>query len=119
MNPVSPRLTWIIRKVLGTVGGRTLAVLVALVVTYHAWIGVTAAGKVADGVGSAPDPRGRFAVEVVLDFPPERFHMLQLQEHGRVRATDGHVIHLRSVSPDSVDAMARKYWISEILPGQE
>ena len=56
------RLTWILRKVLGTVGGRTLAVLVLLILIYQIWISVTAVGKVADGVGDDPDARGRFAV---------------------------------------------------------
>jgi hypothetical protein len=112
------RLTWIVRKVLSTVGGRTLAVLLLVIVVYQVWISVVAFGKVADGVGADPDPRGRFAVDVVLGFEPERFHVLELQEYGRVRGTDGNVLHLRSVSPAGVDAMARKYWIKEILPGQ-
>ncbi len=113
------RLTWILRKVLGTVGGRTLAVLLLLVLIYQAWIGVTALGKVADGVGDKPDARGRVAVDVVLGFPPERFHTLELQEYGRVRGTTENVVHLRTVTPDDVDALARKYWIKEIRPGGE
>lgn len=111
------RLAWITRRVLGTVGGRTLAALLVLVLAYQAWIAVTAAGKVADGVGDDPDQRGRFAVDVVLDFPPERFHILELQEYGRVRGTTDNVLHLHMVTSDAVDAMARKYWIEEIRPG--
>ena len=113
------RLTWILRKVLGTVGGRTLAVLLLLILIYQAWISVTALDKVADGVGDNPDARGRFAVDVELGFPPERFHTLELQEYGRVRGTTGNVLHLRSVTQDGIDAMARKYWIKEIRPGGE
>ena len=113
------RLTWIVHKVLGTVGGRTLAVLLLLVVVYQAWLSVAALGKVADGVGAEPDARGRFAVDVVLGFEPERFHVLELQEYGRVRGTDGTVLHLRSVSPAGVDEMARKYWIDEIRPAED
>ena len=113
------RLTWILRKVLGTIGGRTLAVLLLLILIYQAWLSVTALDKVADGVGDDRDARGRFAVDVVLGFPPERFHTLELQEFGRIRGTTGNVLHLHSVTPDGVDAMARKYWIKEIRPGGE
>lgn len=112
------RLTWIARKVLGTVGGRTLTVLVLLIVIYQAWLSVTAATKVADDVGANPDSRGRFAVDVVLGFPPERFHVLQLQDYGRIRGTEGNVLHLRAVTQADIDEMARKYWIKQILPGE-
>ncbi len=114
---MSSRLSWITRKVLGTVGGRTLAVLIVLVLVYQVWIGVTSATKVADGVGDETDARGRFAVDVELGFPPERFHVLELQQYGRIRSTDGNVLHLRSVTQSDLDAMARKYWIKEIRPG--
>ncbi|NED94345.1 hypothetical protein G1H11_03365 [Phytoactinopolyspora alkaliphila] len=109
---------WVVRRILGTVGGRTLAALVVLILAYQIWIGLAASGKVADGVGADPDARGRFAVDVVLDFPPERFHVLELQEYGRTRGTSENVIHLHMVTQDSVDAMARKYWIKEIRPGE-
>lgn len=108
---------WMVRSALGTIGGRTLVVLIVLIVTYQIWIAAAAGGKVGDGVGDNPDRRGRFAVEVVLDFEPERFHVLELQEYGRIRATEGNVIHMRSVTSDGVDAMTRKYWISQIRPG--
>lgn len=112
------RLTWIIRKALGTIGGRILVALVVLALVYQVWIGVTAAGKIADGVGAERDDRGRFAVDVVLGFEPERFHVLELQEYGRVRGTTGNVLHLRQVTDEGVGAMARKYWIREILPAE-
>jgi hypothetical protein len=105
-------------KILGTVGGRTLAILIVLLLAYQAWLGISAAGKVADGVGDDPDQRGRFAVDVVLGFPPERFHVLELQEYGRIRGTSDNVLHLHMVTQESVDAMARKYWIKEIRPGE-
>lgn len=113
------RLTWIARRTLGTVGGRTLAVLLLLVVTYQAALSLTAGGKVAEGITATADARGRVAVDVVLGFPPERFHVLELQEYGRVRGTDGHVLHLRSVEPDDLRAIARRYWIRELRPGQD
>ncbi|NDL57516.1 hypothetical protein F7O44_10565 [Phytoactinopolyspora sp. XMNu-373] len=117
MSPVS-RLTWILRKVLSTIGGRTLAMLIVLILAYQVWIGVTAMSKVADGVGEELDRRGTFTVDVVLGFPPERFHMLELQAYGRVQGTTDNVLHLRNVTQEDVDAMARKYWIKEIRPGR-
>jgi hypothetical protein len=93
---------------------RRIAVVVALVLLYQGWLGVQAIGKVAPGVGADPDERGRFPVDVVLDFPPERYHVLELQKHGRIAGTDGTVVHLRSVSPAGVDALAREYWIDAL-----
>lgn len=112
------RLTWIVRKALGTVGGRTLVVLLVVVIAYQVWITAAAPAKVAEGVGDERDARGRFAIDIVLDFAPERFHVLEMQEYGRVRGTSGNILHLRQVTDDGVDALARKYWIKEIRPGE-
>ncbi len=54
----------------------------------------------------------------MLGFPPERFHVLQLQDYGRIRGTEGNVLHLRGVTQADIDEMARKYWIKQILPGE-
>ncbi|OZM78777.1 hypothetical protein [Pseudonocardia sp. MH-G8] len=90
---------------------RRIAVVVLLVLLYQGWLGVQAIGKADPSVGADPDDRGRFPVDVVLDFPPERYHVLELQKHGRVAGTDGMVVHLRGVSPAGLDALAREYWI--------
>jgi len=93
---------------------RRLAVIVVLVLAYQVWLGVQAAGKVGPDVGDERDARGRFAVDVELDFPPERYHILELQKHGRIAGTTGKTVHLRSVSPAGVDALAHQYWIARI-----
>ena len=97
---------------------RRIAVVVLLVLLYQGWLGVQAIGKAAPGVGAHPDERGRFPVDVVLGFPPERYHVLELQKHGRIAGTDGTVVHLRGVSPAGVDALAREYWIDALEPGR-
>jgi hypothetical protein len=97
---------------------RRIAVVVLLVLLYQGWLGVQAIGKAAPGVGAVPDERGRFPVDVVLDFPPERYHVLELQKHGRIAGTTGNVVHLRGVSPAGVDALAREYWIASLQPPQ-
>ncbi|GAA3963173.1 hypothetical protein GCM10023085_52260 [Actinomadura viridis] len=93
---------------------RRLLIVVLIVAAYQGWLSVQAVGKADPGVGARPDPQGRFPVDVVLGFPPERYHMLQLQKHGRLRGTEGTVVHLRSVSPAGVDALARMYWVKSI-----
>lgn len=93
---------------------RRIAVVILLVLVYQGWLSVQAIGKAEPGVGADPDERGRFPVDVVLDFPPERYHVLELQKHGRIAGTDGNVVHLRSVSPAGVDALAREYWIDAL-----
>ncbi|NGN68095.1 hypothetical protein G5C51_29870 [Streptomyces sp. A7024] len=93
---------------------RKLAVLVLIVVAYQVWLSVQAGGKAGPGVGAERDPRGRFSVDVRLGFAPERYHILQLQKHGRIAGTDGQVVHLRGVAPAGVDALAREYWIKKI-----
>jgi len=93
---------------------RRIAVVVLLVLMYQGWLGVQAIGKADPGVGADPDERGRFPVDVVLDFPPERYHVLELQKHGRIAGTDGNVVHLRGVSPAGVDGLAREYWIDAL-----
>lgn len=98
---------------------RPILVLVALIVVYQVWLTLQAAGKVADDVGNDPDPNGRFEVDVHLGFAPERFHILKLQDHGRIAGSDGDVVHLRSVSPAGVEALARWYWVEEITSGDE
>jgi hypothetical protein len=98
---------------------RRIAVVVLLVLLYQGWLSVQAIGKADPGVGAEPDERGRFPVDVVLDFPPERYHVLELQKHGRIAGTDGTVVHLRGVSPAGVDALAREYWIEALEPGND
>jgi hypothetical protein len=109
----------ILRSAVRSAALRRIAVVVLLVVVYQAWLSVQAIGKVDPAVGESPDARGRFAVDVVLDFQPERYHVLELQKHGRIGGTDATVVHLRSVSPAGVDALAREYWIEEIRAGDE
>ncbi|WP_455357021.1 hypothetical protein [Streptomyces sp. SYSU K217416] len=93
---------------------RKIAVVVLLVLAYQIWLSVQTIGKVGPGVGDVRDPRGRFSVDVEVGFAPERYHILKLQEHGRIAGTDGHLVRLRGVAPAGVDALAREYWIEAI-----
>ncbi|MEU3020862.1 hypothetical protein ABZ635_26150 [Nocardiopsis sp. NPDC007018] len=93
---------------------RRIALVLLLVLLYQGWLGVQAVGKAEPGLGDAPDERGRFDVDVVLGFAPERYHFLRLQDHGRVAGTTDTTVHLRGVSPAGVDALAREYWIESL-----
>nr|WP_042191001.1 hypothetical protein [Kibdelosporangium sp. MJ126-NF4] len=93
---------------------RKIAVVVAVVLAYEIWLDVQASGKVADDVGQVRNERGRYSADVEIKFAPERYHVLELQKHGRIAGTDGNVVHLRGVSPAGTEALARKYWIRRI-----
>jgi hypothetical protein len=97
---------------------RRIAVVVLLVLAYQVFLSVQAIGKVGPEVGENPHARGRFPVDVVLDFEPQRYHVLELQKHGRTSGTDETVVDLRSVSPAGVDALAREYWIDRLRAGE-
>jgi hypothetical protein len=114
----SPILRSAARSAVHNTALRRIAIVVLLVLLYQGWLSVQAIGKAGPGVGADPDERGRFPVDVVLGFAPERYHVLELQKHGRIAGTDGTVVHLRSVSPAGVDALAREYWIDALVaPG--
>ncbi|GAA2681945.1 hypothetical protein ACXZ65_04010 [Streptomyces aculeolatus] len=98
---------------------RRLLILVLLIVVYQVWLTVQAGGKVDPAVGDERDMRGRFSADVELGFPPERYHILRMQKHGRIAGTDGNVVHLRGVAPAGVDALAREYWIERIVPPED
>lgn len=104
----------LLRKLLTTTGARMLMIGVLLAVSYQVWLTAQAGGKLDAAIESSVDARGQVNLEVELGFPPERFHILHLQDHGRIRRTDGNVVELRSVSLDSTQQLARTYWIREI-----
>ena len=112
------RLALIVRNSIRNTAVRRIVIVVLLVVAYQGWLSVQALGKVGSEVGEDPNARGRFAVSVVLDFKPQRFHILELQKHGLIRGTDGTVVQLRAVSPAGADALARYYWIEAIKAPQ-
>jgi hypothetical protein len=93
---------------------RRIAAVLLLVLLYQVWLGVQAVGKAEPGLGDAVDERGRFDVDVVLGFAPERYHFLRLQDHGRVAGTTETTVHLRGVSPAGVEALSREYWIDSL-----
>jgi hypothetical protein len=57
-------------------------------------------------------PRGDY--RVTLDFAPERFHQLRLQEAGRLVEVRGNTVFLRDVTPPALRAIAGEYWVGTV-----
>jgi len=57
-------------------------------------------------------PRGDY--RVTLDFAPERFHQLRLQEAGRLVEVRGNTVFLRDVTPPALRAIAGEYWVGAV-----
>jgi hypothetical protein len=51
---------------------------------------------------------------VTLDFAPERFHQLRLQDAGRLVEVRGPTVFLRDVTPPAVRAIAGEYWVARV-----
>lgn len=87
------------------------AVLVAIFVAYGlaAWSG--AQRKLAP---LEPLPQARGSYQVTLDFPPERFHQLFLQDKGRLVGVHGNVVDMMDVEPSALRSIAERYWVASI-----
>lgn len=61
-----------------------------------------------------PLPNGRANYRVTLDFPPERFHQLFLQDQGRLVGVRGNVVDMMDVDNAALRDIARRYWVRSI-----
>jgi hypothetical protein len=57
-------------------------------------------------------PRGNY--RITLDFPPERFHQLFLQDRGRLVGVHDNVVDMMDVTPAELRTIARRYWVDSI-----
>lgn len=105
-----------LRRLGRSTSGRALVAIVVMYGAYEAWIAIQASGKAHPGVFQDADGDGRLAIEVRLNFPPERFHILEIQRFGRIRNVEGNTVEVFSVLPAGVNSLARRYWISSIEP---
>lgn len=97
----------------GTGRGRIFLAVLATYVVFQAWLSLISPGKITEGFD--PD-RPRLNVLVTLSFPPERFHVLFFQRHGRVSGTDGNTIEVRGVPRAEMTRVARPYWVRRVEP---
>jgi hypothetical protein len=101
------------RAVLRSTQGRVVLALAIAWLAWQGWLSWAAPGKI---VGEFPADRQRVAVKVTLPFPPERFHVMVFQRHGRVSGTDGDTVEVRGVPRSELPRIARYYWVERVEP---
>ncbi|HET7875342.1 MAG TPA: hypothetical protein VFN71_07430 [Methylomirabilota bacterium] len=93
--------------------GRIVLAAVACYLLWQAWLTLRAPAKIAPGLEGAA---GAVDVQVILRFPPERFHVLVFQRYGRVSGTEDNRVELRGVRPPDLAAVARPFWVARVEP---
>src|SRR4051794_38271184 len=87
------------------------AVIVAILVIY--WGGaLLGAHRKLEAI--EPLPSGRAHYRITLDFPPERFHQLVLQEKGRLVGVHGNVVDMMDVDLAALQDIAERYWVAGV-----
>jgi|SRR5450759_5774556 hypothetical protein len=51
---------------------------------------------------------------ITLDFAPERFHQVLLQDQGRLVEVRGDTVYMKDVSPNALRDIARQYWVQSV-----
>jgi hypothetical protein len=103
----------LVRAVLASPRGRIVLALVLAYIAWQAWLSFAAPGKVDPALLAG---RERVNVRVTLPFPPERFHVLHFQRHGRVSGTEANTVEVRGVRRGDHAAVARPYWVERVEP---
>ena len=87
------------------------AVIVAVLVAYWlmGWSGAQRKLEVIE-----PLPEGRASYRITLEFPPERFHQLFLQDKGRLVGVHGNVVDMMDVESAALRAIAGHYWVASV-----
>ncbi len=93
--------------------GRIAAGALACYLAWQGWLSAAAPAKVAPGFNTqAP----KVNILVTLPFPPERFHVLAFQRHGRVSGTQDNSVEVRGVRVADLNSVARPYWVTRVEP---
>ena len=93
-------------------GRIALGALVAYL-AWQGWFSAAAPGKIAPGFNADAE---KVNILVTLPFPPERFHLLVFQRHGRVSGTQDNAVEVRGVKIADLNSVARPYWVSRVEP---
>lgn len=115
------RANLVVRRVRASVIWRPVFAVVVLAVLIFG-VGVygelTADSRMAPEVKAALSTQRYLGVAVVLDFPPEDFHMKYFQAVGTMGGVNGTTVLMRRIMADQVRELARHYWIRriELLP---
>jgi hypothetical protein len=93
--------------------GRIVIVSVLLFAVWQIYLEIAASGKVD---ASLRDGKNKVNVQVVLPFTPDRFHVMAMQQFGRVSGTEDTSIEVRGVKRDDLSSLARPFWVKRIEP---
>ncbi len=85
-----------------------------LYVAWQIWLSFAAPAKISPAL--AKSSAEKVNVLVTLPFPPERFHVLVFQRHGRVSGTLDNTIEVRGVARADLTSVARPYWVKKVEP---
>lgn len=104
-----------LRRLLSSRGARVAMALFALWLVYQGWMAFEAPRRIEEGLIERAERDGTVNVVVRLAFPPERFHVLKIQEVGRVGQVSGNTVAVRSIDANSIRKLAGSYyWIAMI-----
>jgi hypothetical protein len=106
-----------VRTALSLAAVRAGVVLAVVALAWNVWLTIQAPRKIDRSVVAAIAQGAREVDLLVrLNFPPERFHVVQLQRYGRVAQSQGDSLDLRGVRAERVEDVARYYWVAEVRP---
>jgi hypothetical protein len=103
------------RSILSSSGGKILLLGLLGWLLFQTWTVLAAPAKIDPSLDTTAS-RGLVDISVQLNFPPERFHILKLQEYGRLVGTSSDAVQLRRVPLADVNEIARLYWVKSIQP---
>jgi hypothetical protein len=63
-------------------------------------------------LGVLPESRGSY--RITLEFAPERFHQLRLQDAGRLVEVRDRTVYMMDVAPAALHAIAAEYWVESV-----
>jgi hypothetical protein len=105
------RTAWLLLR---TKPGAFTALFLVALASYEVWLSVGGQMKmVAAGLPSGKEAQN---VEVVLSIEPEQFHLLRLQEAGRLVRFEKRSAFILDVPPESLAGLARNPWVESIRP---
>ncbi len=93
--------------------GKTVLAGLFLYTFWQLYLGFSASGKVD---ASLRDGKSKVNVQVILPFTPDRFHVMAMQQFGRVSGTEDTSIEVRGVKRDDLSSLARPFWVKRIEP---
>jgi hypothetical protein len=93
--------------------GKLVIAILFLSAIWQVYLGLAATGKVDP---SLRDGKNKVNVQVVLPFTPDRFHVMAMQQFGRVSGTEDTSIEVRGVKRDDLSSLARPFWVKRIEP---